>query len=323
MPKNIALATFWFCFLLLPLWVKSQSIPADEENVPYLVTFGKQAESSYGDNDNQQVFFVNIPAEYQKPFFIRVFDPDTGGSIDEQIGEFDTQSNFSIYGGSGTFTNRDMYRAPQQSGTLLSSRTFANNPANDGQWFSFGPFNPLQGEMVNEMEGYIFKITCTGLQGNDGNLYRYFVSTDPNVNRSVEGANAFTYQYTFRLPETPGETVHIYPYVTKDVVSIKQYNYDFDSDGLIHIVSMSKNGEAMAESGNGEWQNSTHMITKEEQNTSLDIRFIKSKNSTNTNNNLVFYITNQYGVQLPFYTIPIGGIPRYKYKISVKRINRN
>ena len=324
MPRNIAFAATWILFFIyLPLELKSQAIPADEENVPYLVTFGKQAAKNYGDNDNQQVFFINIPMNYEKPFFVRVFDPDTGGSFDEQIGGFDTQTNFAVYGGRGTYTNRENFRPPVQSGTLLSSRNFTNNAANDGKWFSFGPFNPLQGELVNDLEGYIFKVVCTGLNGDDGNLYRYFISTEPAINRSVEGANAFTYQYTFRLPETPGEVIHIYPYVSKDVVSIKQYNYDFDNDGLIHIVSVSKNGEKMAASGNGEWESSTHIISKEEQNTSLDIRFIKSRNSINNNNNMVFYITNQYGAQLPFYTIPIGGVPRYKYKISVKRINRN
>jgi hypothetical protein len=34
---------------------------------------------------------------------------------------------------------------------------------------------------------------------------------------------------------------------------------------------------------------------------------------------MVFYITNQYGELMPFYTVPIGGVPKYKYKIGVKR----
>ncbi|MEM1136288.1 MAG: hypothetical protein AAGI07_10655 [Bacteroidota bacterium] len=310
-------------FFLTPLLLKGQAVPADEENIPYLVTFGKGAIADFGDNDHQQIFYVNIPFKFQQPFFIRVFDPDTGGMLDEKIGNFNTTTTFSVYGGNGTFSEREKYQSPYSSGTLLSTQTFSFNAATDAKWVTFGPFNPRQGEVINELEGFIFKIVCNGLSGDDGNLYRYFISTEPGINRSVEGANAFTYQYTFRLPETPGEMVHIYPYVGQDVISIKQYNFDFDFDGEIQIVSVNKNGEPVAKSGNGTWQSSTHTITEDEQNTSLDIQLIKSNNSLSSNNNMVFYITNQYGRLLPFYTIPIGGIPRYKYRISVKRINRN
>jgi len=35
----------------------SQAVPAKEENIPYLVTFGKDAATSYGDDDFAQIFF--------------------------------------------------------------------------------------------------------------------------------------------------------------------------------------------------------------------------------------------------------------------------
>ncbi len=319
-------AKYVFCLIILcftSVNAYSQPVPAEEENIPYLVTFGKDAKNGYGDNDHQQVFFLIVPNTYTKAFFIRVFDPDIGGQHDENIGQFNTTTNFSVYGGKGNYSERNTIIAPLQSGTLLSSNNFSYNAAIDGQWYGLGPFDPSQGEWIADLGGRIFKVVCTGISGDDGNLFRYFISTEPNRNVAIEGANTFTYEYTFRLPSNSNEVVHIYPYIDKNVISVKQFNFDFDQDGSIQIISASKNGEQVAVSGNANWQSSVHQITEAEQNKSLDIRFIKPTTNAIENNNIGFYITNQYGELLPFYTVPIGGIPRYQYDISIKRIIRN
>jgi hypothetical protein len=36
---------------------------------------------------------------------------------------------------------------------------------------------------------------------------------------------------------------------------------------------------------------------------------------------MVLYVTNQYGELLPFYASPIGGIPKFKYKIIINKTN--
>jgi len=59
----------------------TQSVPAKEENIPYLVTFGNKAETSYGDDDFTQVFFFSIPKYHKKPIYLRIYDPDVGGEI--------------------------------------------------------------------------------------------------------------------------------------------------------------------------------------------------------------------------------------------------
>ena len=46
---------------IIPSW--SQSAPAEEENIPHLVTFGGQADRSWGDDDFCQIFFLKIPDE--------------------------------------------------------------------------------------------------------------------------------------------------------------------------------------------------------------------------------------------------------------------
>ena len=77
-----------YIFILLTISTLgiAQPVPNVEENIPYLMTFGLEAETSWGDDDFSQAFFFLIPEEYDQPFFIRVFDPDTGGDVDEIAG---------------------------------------------------------------------------------------------------------------------------------------------------------------------------------------------------------------------------------------------
>ena len=60
-------------------------------------------------------------------------------------------------------------------------------------------------------------------------------------------------------------------------------------------------------------------ILEEEKNTSLDIQFIKKKSPPVKNNNVVVNVRNQYNELLPFYVIPIGGVPKFNANINVKR----
>lgn len=315
--KNKVLLLLSFAAIML----MGQSSPSPDENIPNLVTFGKDANTSYGDDDFSQTFFCVIPEDQKGSIYIRVFDPDTGNGLDELIGEANTVCRFSVYGGKGTLSASDARRESPagnyKSGVLLASKTFDNKMDYNGKWYTFGPFNTLEGELMREYGGHVFKIIAEGLSGNDGNQYKYFLSSSPTENIPVEGANLFTFEYTFVLNASPNSVSHIYPYMDNNVVAIKINTFDFDSDGYLRIVSVAKKGEMVKSSGENEWVTSQHTVSEMEKKTSLDIQIIKK--SASKNNNMVFYITNQYGELLPFYTIPIGGVPKYKYKIGIKR----
>jgi len=296
--------------------VFSQAVPAVEENIPYLVTFGSEADKSWGDDDFCQTFFFVVPTTYKDPLYIRVFDPGTSGKYDEVKGGFNTKTKFSVYGGKGCVTNKDARAADPvgeyKSGNLLASKSFTNEL--DGQWYTFGPFNPTTGENTPKFGGYVFKVIAEGKTGDDGNLYRYFMSTSADKNIEVEGGNAFTYEYTFRMHDDPKEVSHVYPYIDNRVVSVKQGNFDWDFDGDLKFISNVRYGEQMIKSGDGNWMRSEHKILAREKESSLDVQFHKNKAKPAKNNNVSFYITNQYGETMPFYTIPIGGIPKPKSK---------
>jgi hypothetical protein len=230
---------------------------------------------------------------------------------------------YAVYGGQGAYSNKDAQNpnpvGNYRSGNQLAKKEFEQSTTYDNKWYTFGPFNPTEGEYIKKFDGYVFKIIVQGKSGDDGNLYRFYLSTMRTVNKSIEGANAFAYEYSFRMHDDPNQVSHIYPYVDDRTISVKQSNFDWDSDGFIRIVSVSRKGSLVKVSGENNWVESEFKIMNEEKNSSLDIQFIKKKSPPVKNNNVVIYVRNQYGELLPFYTIPIGGVPKYKYKISVKR----
>lgn len=293
--------------------MRGQSVPAPEENIPFLVTFGKDGDISWGDDDFIQTFFFVIPVSMTEPFYIRVFDPTTGGQHDEMKAAWNTITRFSIYGGVGCYSNPDARNVNPvgkfKSGSLLTTKVF-NEEEYDNDWYTFGPFNPKDGEFDQFNNGHLFKVIAEGVSGDDGNLYRYFLSTSQNKNIPVEGGNAFTYEYTFRMHDQANQISHIYPYVDSRVISIKQSNFDWDNDGYMKVISKAKAGLRIEISGEKTWSSTEHKIEQKEHNSSLDFQFIKSSKSI-PRNNVVISIQNQYGETLPFYTVPIGGIPKY------------
>lgn len=299
--------------------VFSQPVPTNEENIPYLVTFGGNSDKKWGDDDFCQIFFVSIPTDHISPIYIRIYDPDCGGDIDEPKGTWDTKTSFSVYGGKGCLTTQDAKNTDPdgnyKSGNLLSTKTFGESDKFNKEWYTFGPFNPTEGELVPDFGGYIFKIIAMGISGDDGNLYRYFISTDASQNKEIEGSNAFTYEYTFRMHDNAQNVSHIYPYVDDKVIFVKITNFDWDNDGIIRVISVAKNGVQAKVSTEGNWENATLSIVPEEKNTSLDIQFIKNKSNPLRNNNVVIFVTNQDKQGVPFYVSPIGGIPKFKGKI--------
>ena len=300
----------------------SQPVPNVDENIPYLMTFGKQAATSWGDDDFSNTFFFLLPKGFNKPVFIRVFDPDCGGDIDELNGVWDTKTAFYVYGGKGCWSDKDAQGVDPvgnyKSGTLLATKTFGEDPRYDNNWYTFGPFNPSEGEYTERWDGNVFKVISEGISGDDGNMYRYYLSTDPNSNKPVEGANAFAYEYSFRMHNNPEEVSHIYPFVDDQTVTVRVSNFDWDNDGFIRIVSVARRGQLCQVSNEDNWETSEFKIMDTEKNTSLDIQFIKKKNPPVKNNNVVVFVKNQYGQNLEFFTSPIGGVPKYKYSIGVK-----
>jgi hypothetical protein len=302
-----------------------QAVPGKDENIPFLVTFGKNGETSWGDDDFNSIFFFTIPKDYNKQFYIKVFDPDCGGENDEIQGFFDSKTMFSIYGGKGVDPDKNLASRGLKNGenykqgNLLASRVFGNDPGYDNGYYSFGPFNPSEGDYNEKWKSYIFKIVCEGISGDDGNLYRYFLSRDANSDLPIEGANAFTYEYTFRMWNNIKSVSHIYPYVDTGIVSIKQRNFDWDDDGVILVVSTYKQGIPLPISNEDDEKISIIPVEQAEIGKSLDFQFHKKQEFLVRNNNVVVSLENQRGDALQFFSSPIGGVPVYQPVMTIRK----
>jgi len=303
--------------------VYAQPVPGADENIPNLITFGSDAETSWGDDNFCQIIFFRVPDHITEPFYIRVFDPDCGADNDEMQGDWNTQTSYSIYGGQGSCTNEDAKKinldGNYDDGTLLASKTFGNDIEHNLKWYTFGPINPSEGEHIPEENGHVFKVIIEGISGDDGNMYRLFMSSNKDTNQEIEGGNSYYFKYTFRLHDDPKERSHIYPYVhDKSIVSIKQTNFDWDNDGWITLRSVATAGSMMKISTDDEWATSMYKIKNEEYDTSLDIQMRKHPSGNIRNNNVVIYFENQYGELLKSYSVPIGGIPKYQGNIGAE-----
>ncbi len=306
--------------------VMAQQAPATDENIPYLVTFGANASKSWGDDDFCQIFFAKVPETFKDPIYIKIYDPDTGGELDEKKGTYNTSVRYSIYGGTGCWSNKDAQNVnpagDYKSGVLLGSRQFADESQYDKSWYIFGPFNPQEGEYIEKFKGYIFKIIAEGIEGDDGNLYRYFLSSDMNELKEIEGGNMFTYEYTFRMWNNQNNVSQIYPYIDEKTTAIQVLNFDWDNDGFIRLVSVAKNGLLCNTSGENAWSKDRFQISEAERNSSMELQFIKNRSKLIMNNNVVIIVKNQHGENLPFFVVPIGGIPVYQPKIRMKVIDK-
>jgi hypothetical protein len=322
---KILIFTFLF-WQLITARLDAQAVPGKDENIPFLVTFGKEGKTSWGDNDFFEIFFFAIPKDFKQQFYIRVFDPDCGGEHDEIQGEFNSKTLFSVYGGKGVDPDvNDESKGLEKglnykTGNLLASKVFGSEAKYDNKYYSFGPFNPSEGDFNQRWNSYFFKVVCEGVAGDDGNLYRYFLSRDQNSNLAVEGANAFTYAYTFRMWNDFKSVAHIYPYVDTGIVYIRQRNFDWDNDGKILVVSRYKQGIDIKVSNEDEWAETRIPIEPPEEGSSLDFQFHKRQGELVKNNNVVVTLENQRGDAVKFYSSPIGGVPVYQPKTNITKI---
>lgn len=321
---KILILSFSIATVLLPE-IKGQAVPGKDENIPFLVTFGKNGETSWGDDDFYSIFFFTIPKDFDRQFYIKVFDPDAGGENDEIQGYWDMKTKFSVYGGKGVdpyknIESRGLKETDNyKQGNLLASKVFGNEPTYDNKYYAFGPFNPNEGDYNEKWKSYMFKIVCEGIAGDDGNLYRYFLSRDADSELPIEGANAFTYEYTFRMWNDTKSISHIYPYLDTGVVSVKQKNFDWDDDGVIMVVSTYKQGISVPISNENDWKESKIPVEQAEVGKSLDFQFHKKKEALVRNNNVVVLIENQFGDALQFFSSPIGGVPIYQPAIKYRK----
>jgi hypothetical protein len=183
-------------FLCLSTFVAGQDYPPAGNDFSLLATFGYMSnENSNGTASFQEIYFA-VPLKMNTSFYVRIFDPDCGGLNDVAAGHYETNTQFSFFGGAGCLSEPSVPAMP--SGELLSKALFAREKLVDDQWVSIGPFDPAEGETIEAYPGYaFFKIVVEGVTGNDGNLYSLYLSMQPDRNRPLSGGTLFQYESVY------------------------------------------------------------------------------------------------------------------------------
>ena len=104
-------------------------------------------------------------------------------------------------------------------------------------------------------------------------------------------------------------------------MTVRISNFDWDNDGHILIVSKERQGQQLTVSGESNWIEDEIKVIKEEEKSSYDFQFVKSKRPLVKNNNVVVNVRNQFDETMPFYTSPIGGVPKYKYSVIAEPLD--
>ena len=107
LTKTMVKLSLVIFILLINTEAFSQRVPSESENIDYVMTFGKVAPITTGDDDHVQIFFFMVPATHDQSFFLRIFDADASADHDEIINGANTKTRISLYGGKGAFSNED------------------------------------------------------------------------------------------------------------------------------------------------------------------------------------------------------------------------
>jgi hypothetical protein len=248
-------ATLPRAFTVLPPSRPSTTVDSD---TAFISTAGSGVPPAQGDDDHVQVVFFEVADGPNDPFYVRIFDPDTGGAYDEvglDNAFGDTVTTLTLRGGPGAYTEPDA-RSPHpgtagiSSGQIITQQTIAADSALDNTWLTW-PLQRNQGELVGGSR--VFKLVVEGTSGDDINWYQLAFSTSPGDNSAVPGARVFAYSWSAVLPGV-GDNMALYPFVPAGTDRLTQFNFDLDlSPGTnVTLTTPLRNLPVIGLSGNSE-----------------------------------------------------------------------
>ncbi len=267
----------------------------------YLATIGREPDftDELGDNDSVQELFLEVPATTTVPIYIRIFDPDCGGTLDRQAGgNWNTTFTYTLYGAGGT---------------PLVTQAFGENPATwDNDWYNLGSYAAASGELRGSSRVFRLRIEgapfAIGSTTADTNLYNVAVSTSDVANVSPSGARIFGYSWTYLIPQAEWTVPpRMYPYVDGGVATLTQHNFDYDNTAAgtagISVLTPLRTlaGNDGDVSGDGVELTSDFARIAGEENTTWAIRVWAEPTGGLTDNIVTFWATDQGGRTLALF----------------------
>lgn len=269
----------------------------------FFSVFGKDAPDTYGDFDNYQAFYFDIPKTETKPVYLRIFDPEVGGAYDEKHGEFDTETRFVVLGGNSATqiyggTSQNLYKKlSYDKNDILLNRIFGSSRTGDGRWYSLLELKLDKGHDLGN--GFIrFSLLSIGLSGDDGNFFDLALSYSQTEKRPPSTANVFVYDLSLRSPslllynwdEFRGQI----KLNTEGVSQIQLSTFDMDDVPISLSIPFLTDLE-LKTSGDGNWIDNTIDLVQYNSPTEVGLNFFGRP----FNNTFGFYAKNEMGDLIP------------------------
>jgi len=197
------------------------------------------------------------------------------------VGEWNTETEFKLLGGAEAYNegySYDVYgkKIDLYAGKVLAVKKYGIDPYTDNEWVDFAKFSPTEGA---SFEGFrIFKLTVTGLDGNDGNAFNVFVSKSGGKNISVEGVEIFSLNPTIRVDRK--RTDPIIRFRTTDEQSIEVANYDA-AGAPMTLETPVRSNITLRPSGDGLWDSTLVTLNEFETNKIVGITVGKGMENPN------------------------------------------
>lgn len=262
------------------------------------ITFGADASPDQGDNDNRQEILLRVATDEGRTLYLRIFDPDVGGAVDEIMGEWNTATRFSLYGGEidirAEYADGDNATEAEITGELLHQQDFAEDRLLDGQWFNLAEFQASQG--LEKDGDRLFKLVVDGLSGDDGNIFDLAVSVDSQRNIAPEGLEIFSYLPTVHVPKGSGRFGEARFFVPAGVAEIAVHNFDLDR-ASVWLETPFRRLDTVNASASGAWVVDKVTLDPWEQGMESAISLAAFPNTVN---DATFYVTSADGTPLAF-----------------------
>lgn len=250
-----------FAILVLLLSGFGSNLSAQQGKGLFISVFGKEAPNTYGDFNNVQAIYFDVPISETKPIYLRLFDADIGGNYDEMHGGFNTSTRFTVIGGKSasqifggnTYNANLLYLFDYRD--VIEDKTFKYSSSYDARWTTLTELRPEDGYSVGA--GYLrYVLLVQGGEGDDGNFFDFALSYSKTRKEPPPNTKIFTYDLSLRIP-----SLSIYNFdsfqgqfkiETNNQERIEILTFDMDDVPIDLYVPFQPN-VPLKTSGDGEW----------------------------------------------------------------------
>ena len=273
------------------------------------ITYGSESSPKEGDYNHVQSIHFELPPNYAGPAYVRIFDAACGSELDERYGVWDSKFSFSLYKGEilvDSLINNDKYILSIQN-QLIKKITVGQEQEYLNRWAL------LAG--ISKDSGSIYTLVVKGLEGNDGNVFELFISSESKENKTIDNVKFYSYEPTIPVRDYPKKiSFKMMPASSDDEIHL--HTWDFDGT-KIELSTFLRDGIPLKENNPEGWSSIEVPLNKYEIENFCAMDFGPEMHKLN---DITFYFTDKQGkklpVQMPFFNKIPATIPDVIKKIK-------